>query len=142
LPSFGSRLKNPLIEAACCARARRKIFDLHAATDSPIAREILERIAALYQIEEHLRGRPPNERNDVRQIRADLLLEELHRFLLETVHTLSKKSELAGVIRYALSRWIALTRYVQDVRIEIDNTAAERALRSVALGRKNYLLGL
>ena len=133
------RTKNPLIEAACWAHARRKIFDVHAATDSPIAREILERIAALYQIEEHIRGRPPDERRDVRQIRAGPLLEELHRFLLETVRTLSKKSELAGAIRYALSLWTALTRYVQDGRIEIDNNSAEQALRTVALDRKNYL---
>ena len=112
---------------------------MHAATDSPIAREILERIAALYQIEEHIRGRPPDERKDARQIRAGPLLEELHRFLLETVRTLSKKSELAGAIRYALSLWTALTRYVEDGRIEIDNNSAEQALRTVALGRKNYL---
>ena len=59
---------------------------------------------------------------------------------MDTVRTLPKKSELAGAIRYALSRWTALTRYRDDGRIEIDNTAAERALRSVALGRKNFLL--
>ena len=66
-------------------------------------------------------------------------MDSLHQWLMETVRTLAKKSELSGAIRYALSRWVALTRYRDDGRTEIDNTAAERALRSVALGRKNYL---
>jgi hypothetical protein len=69
-------------------------------------------------------------------------LDELHRWLMDTVRTLPKKSELAGAIRYALSRWTALTRYRDDGRIEIDNTAAERALRSVALGRKYGKFGI
>jgi transposase len=133
------RSANPVVEAACVAHARRKFYDIYEATESPIAREALERIAALYQIEEHIRGKPPDERRIVRQTRAGPLLEDLHRWLIETVRTLSKKSELAGAIRYALSRWAALTRYRDDGRIEIDNTAAERALRSVALGRKNFL---
>jgi Transposase IS66 family/IS66 C-terminal element len=91
------------------------------------------------QIEEQIRGRPPDERMAVRQARAGPLLDDLYRFLVTTVRTLSKKSELAGAIRYALSRWKALTRYKDDGRIEIDNSAAERALRAGALGRKNYL---
>jgi hypothetical protein len=71
--------------------------------------------------------------------RAGPLLGGLYQWLVEIVRTLARKSELSGAIRYALSRWTALTRYRDDGRIEIDNTAAERALRSVALGRKNYL---
>lgn len=133
------RAHDPLLEAACFAHARRKFFDIHAATDSPIAREALTRIAALYQIEEDIRGRTAHERKAVRQARAGPLLNGLHNWLMETVRTLSKKSELAMAIRYALSRWSALVRYCDDGRIEIDNTAAERALRGVALGRKNYL---
>jgi transposase len=134
-----NRSVDPVLEAACFAHARRKFYDIYEATDSPIAREALERIAALYEIEEHIRGKPPDERRTVRQSRAGPLLDELHRWLMDTVRTLPKKSELAGAIRYALSRWTALTRYRGDGRIEIDNTAAERALRSVALGRKNFL---
>jgi len=133
------RTSAPLLEAACWAHARRKIFDVHEATNSPIAREVLERIAGLYQIEELIRGKPPEHRKVVRQARAGPVLDELHRYLIDTVRTLPKKSELAGAIRYALSRWQALTRYKDDGRIEIDNSAAERALRAVALGRKNYL---
>jgi transposase len=133
------RTHNPAAEAACWAHARRKFFDVHAATDSPIAREALERIASLYQIEEEIRGRLPAERQTLRQARAGPLLESLHTWMLDALRTLSKKSELAVAIRYSLSRWVALTRYRDDGRIEIDNNAAERALRAVALGRKNYL---
>ncbi|WP_232925624.1 IS66 family transposase, partial [Pseudomonas veronii] len=101
--------------------------------------EALQRIAALYAIESEIRGQPPNLRKTVRQSRASLLLEHLHAWLNQTLTQLSKKSALGGAILYALNRWQALTRYCNDGRIEIDNNAAERALRAVALGRKNYL---
>jgi hypothetical protein len=137
LNALYERTQNPLTEAACWAHARRKLYEIYRATDSPIAREALERIGALYHIEEQIRGHSPQERQVVRQARAGPLLESLYQYLIDTVRTLSKKSELAGAIRYALSRWKALTRYRDDGRIEIDNSAAERALRAVALGR-NY----
>ncbi len=133
------RPKQPLLEAACWAHARRKFYDLFAATDSPIAREALDRIGALYEIEAAIRGQPSEQRQQQRQARAGPLLADLHRWLLVTVQQLSKKSELAGAIHYALARWRALTRYCDNGRIEIDNNAAERALRTVALGRKNWL---
>lgn len=133
------RAHEPLIEAACWAHARRKHFDLHAATGSPIAHEALERIAALYGIEDDCRGTSPDERRSVRQERAVPLLNDLYEWLHATLRKTSKKSELAGAIRYSLSRWAALTQYCEDGRIEIDNSAAERALRAVALGRKNFL---
>jgi transposase len=133
------RAHEPLIEAACMAHARRKFFDLHVATDSPVAREALERIGALYRIEADIRSQAPEARRAERQARAVPLLKDLYEWLRATTHKISKKSELAGAIGYALSRWEALTRYCQDGRIEIDNNAAERALRAVALGRKNYL---
>ena len=128
-----------ITEAACWAHVRRKFFDIHAATTSPIAAETLERIGALYALEADIRGRAPDERCAQRHARAGPLLDQLHEWLLASVAKLSKKSELAGAIRYALTRWSALTRYRDDGRIEIDNNAAERALRTVALGRKNYL---
>jgi transposase len=134
------RAHEPLIEAACWAHARRKFFDIHASTDSPLAREALERIGALYKIEDEIRGQLPTERKAARQARAAPLLTDLKTWLHATVRREgSKKSELAGAIGYTLSLWTALTRYVDDGRIEIDNNAAERALRTVALGRKNYL---
>jgi transposase len=137
--ALAERAPSPLRDAACWAHVRRKFFDIREATDSPVAREALERIALLYQIESDIRGHPPEHRCAVRQARAGPHLQSLYTWLLDTVRKLSKKSELAVAIRYALSRWSALTRYRDDGGIEIDNNAAERALRAVALGRKNYL---
>jgi transposase len=128
-----------ILEAACWAHARRAFYDIHQANNSPIAAEALERIGQLYAIEADIRGRPPNERAQIRQARAGPLLEALRAWLRHTLARVSKKSELAKAIGYVLTRWVALTRYCADGRIEIDNNAAERALRAVALGRKNYL---
>ncbi|MGO9994112.1 MAG: IS66 family transposase [Steroidobacteraceae bacterium] len=130
---------HPIKEAACWAHVRRKFYDIQVATDSPVASEALTRIGELYGIETEIRGQSAAARQQVRQARAGPKLEELHEWLISTVRQLSKKSDLAGAIHYALARWEALTRYRGDGRIEIDNNAAERALRAVALGRKNYL---
>ena len=131
----GDRVK----EAACWAHARRAFYDLHQAHASPIAAEALERIGKLYEIEAEIRGRPPDERKATRQARAGPLLDSLREWLRETLGRTSKKSDLATAIGYVLMRWTALTRYRDDGRLEIDNDAAERALRAIALGRKNYL---
>ena len=128
-----------VVEAACWAHVRRKFYDIHVDHDSPIAAAALARIGALYAIEAELRGRPPDQRTAVRQARAGPLLADLHDWLQTTVGTVSQKSALALAIRYALTRWTALTRYRDDGGIEIDNNAAERSLRAVAIGRKNYL---
>ena len=129
-------------EAACWAHARRKFFDLYVAQGKPagsVTEEALQRIAALYRIEADIRGSPPEERRRQRQARAAPLLDELHAWLTATLSRLSAKSDLAKAIGYSLTRWQALLCYCDDGRIEIDNNAAERALRGVALGRKNYL---
>ena len=126
-------------EAACWAHVRRKFYDLLAAHKSPVAAEALERIGALYAVEKEIRGRSPEERREIRNERARPLLESLKQWLEATLCKLSRKSDTALAVRYALGRWEALLRYVGDGRIEIDNNAAERALRTVALGRKNYL---
>jgi hypothetical protein len=99
----------------------------------------MTRIGALYAIEEEVRGKPADLRRSVRQARAKPLLDDLRHWMQKTLRSLSAKSETAGAIRYALSHWRALTRYVDDGRLEIGNNAAERALRLVAIGRKNYL---
>jgi transposase len=126
-------------EVACWAHVRRKFYDLQQAHASPIASEALERIAALYAIEDEIRGRPPDERQQVRHTRARPLLQSLHDWFEVSLTKLSRKSDTTAAIRYALGLWTALTRYCDDGRLEIDNNAAERALRAVALGRKNYL---
>ena len=121
------------------AHVRRKFYDIHVGTDSPIASEALTRIGELYGIEAEIRGQSSEIRRQIREARAGPMLTDLHQWLIATVKKLSKKSDLAGAIHYALARWRALTRYRDDGRVEIDNNAAERALRAVALGRKNYL---
>ena len=128
-----------IAEAACWAHVRRKFFDLHALQGSTVALEALNRIGALYGVETDIRGKPPDERWRTRQARSKPLMSELKLWFEQTLARLSKKSELAVAIRYALTRWVALTRYLDDGVIEIDNNAAERALRCVALGRKNFL---
>ena len=125
--------------AACWAHVRRHFYDLEQAHSSPVAREALQRIGALYGIEEPIRGRPPDERRALRQTQAKPLLDSLRQWLEATLSKLSRKSETTVAIGYALSRWDALVRYLEDGHIEIDNNAAERSLRGVALGRKNYL---
>jgi transposase len=126
-------------EAACWSHVRRKFYDLQEAHASPIASAALERIAALYAIEKEIRGRPPDERQQVRTTRARPLLQSLQEWFEVSLNKLSRKSDTTAAIRYALGLWPALTRYCDDGRLEIDNNAAERALRAVALGRKNYL---
>jgi transposase len=126
-------------EAACWAHVRRKFYDIHVANGSAIAAEAIERIGLLYGIEREIRGKPADVRLEMRQARARPAIDDLHRWLNKTLAGLSRKSDSAMAIRYALSRWRALTRYLDDGSIEMDNSAAERALRTVALGRKNYL---
>jgi transposase len=136
---FGHLYGERIQEAACWAHARRAFYELHEANQSPVAAEALQRIGALYMIEAEIRGRPPNERAMIRQARAGPQLDALREWLRQILARVSKKSELAKAVSYILSRWTALTRYRDDGRIEIDNNAAERSLRAVALGRKNYL---
>jgi transposase len=128
-----------IYEVACWAHARRKFHEIHAIHASPTTTEALARIGALYAIEEEIRGKPADLRLTIRQTRARPLLDDFRKWMEKALRSLSSKSETAGAIRYALSRWRALTRYADDGRLEIDNNAAERALRTVALGRKNYL---
>src|SRR5712672_1121411 len=126
-------------EAACMAHVRRSFYDLYEAHKSAVAKETLERIAALYAIEEEIRGRSAEERREVRNARSRPLLESLKQWFEETLGKLSRKSDTTKAIRYALGRWEAMVRYRDDGNIEIDNNAAERSLRTVVLGRKNYL---
>ena len=128
-----------IYEVACWAHARRKFHEIHIAHPSPTTTEAIERIAALYAIEKEIRGSTPETRKSIRQARAKPLLDGLRIWMETMLAKLSRKSDTAAAIRYALSRWHALTRYADDGTLEIDNNAAERALRVVALGRKNYL---
>ena len=128
-----------ILEASCWAHARRHFYELYVATRSPIAAEAIQRIGALYAIEREIRGHLPAQRAAARQERAGPLLEQLHTWLSATLRTVSAKSQLGAAIHYALVRWTELTRYRDDGRIEIDNNSAERSIRPIVLGRRNYL---
>lgn len=130
-----------VLEVNCWAHGRRGFHDLAVAAKgkAPVAREALERIGALYAIEAKIRGQAAEVRRNVRQAEARPLVEELKAWMMSTLERLDRKSETAKALSYVLNRWTQLTRYLDDGRLEIDNNAAERALRAVAVGRKNWL---
>ena len=129
----------PIREVACLAHVRRKFFDVHQAQGSAVAAEALTRIAALYALEEQIRGQAPERRAAARQTQARPLLNELEHWLHTQLPRLSAKTPLAAAIRYALTRLQRLRPYLEHGFLELDNNAAERAMRPLALGRKNYL---
>ena len=128
-----------LTEVACWAHARRAIYEVYESNGSPLAKEALERIAELFEIETRINGCTAQERLAVRQQEAVPLLGNLESYLNNALNQISGKSTLAKAIRYALSRWDALTRYTTDGRLEMTNNAVERAIRPVAMTRKNFL---
>lgn len=138
-PGFDRLYGERIVEVGCWAHVRRKIFDVHDSTKSPIAAEALAKIGELYRIETAIRGRPPDQRLDVRQRQARPLLAALKAWFEVQLAKLPPKGGLAQAIRYALANWTALTRYTENGRLEIDNNRAENTLRGVALGRKNWL---
>ena len=125
--------------AACWAHARRKLFEVHEATRSPIAEEALRRIGALYQVEAEIDGRPAANRQAERQARSKPLLDELRTWMEAQRRRASSKTALGRALQYALGRWEALARYADDGRLAIDNNLAERLLRGIAVSRKNFL---
>ena len=127
-----------ITEASCWAHARRGFFEAYEKTKSPLAREALDRIGALYRIEEFARGRTPVERLLLRAERSAPLMDELRMWLDATLTRVSGRGELAKAIRYALARWDSLTNVLCDGRVCIDNSAAERAMRPIAIGRRNW----
>jgi hypothetical protein len=135
----GSRGPPVVTHAACWAHARRKFYDVFESTKSPIAEEALRRIGELYAIEAEIAGQPAAARLAVRKARVAPRLAALHGWLGAQRRRLSAKNALARAIQYALARWEALMRYAGDGRLAIDNNAAERALRTIAVTRKNFL---
>ena len=126
-------------EIACFAHVRRKWFDLHDAYQSPLAEEALKRIAQLYAIETAIRGQSPQVRQAQRQQHAVPRLAELHAWMIAESAKVEKGSALAAAFNYAFNNWEALQRYTQDGHLEIDNNIAERSVRGIGVGRRNYL---
>jgi len=126
-------------EAACWAHLRRDFHDVWKATDSPIAREALERIGALYDVEKTINGQPRDVRHAVRQRESRPRVGDFRLWCERQLTRLPGKSDLAKAMRYALTRWASFTLFLDDGRVAIDNNPAERALKAVVLGRKNFL---
>jgi transposase len=125
--------------AACWSHTRRKFYEVHQATSSPIAAEALRRIAELYAIETAIRGQTAAGRQSVRQSKSLPLVTVMKAWLETQLTLIPPRSGLADAIRYALTRWSALCSFLDDGRIELDTNTVERAIRPVALGRKNHL---
>ena len=125
--------------AFCWAHLRRRFYEIASGGAAPIATEALRRIAALYRIEEDIRGRNPDQRRAIRQTRTQPLLAELRPWLAKQLDAVSGKSKIADAIRYGLRHWDGLTRFLEDGRIEIDSNTVERAIRPITLNRKNAL---
>lgn len=128
-----------ILEVACMAHVRRKFVDVHRSQASPIAEEAIQRIAQLYAVEKQVRGSPPERRVELRQAGAAPVFDDLEAWLAQQLTRVSGKSPLAAAIRYALARMEHLRPYLDNGILELDNNAAERGMRAIALGRKNYL---
>src|SRR5918912_2247682 len=133
-----NREPGPIREAACWAHARRKLFELAAVAKAPIAAEAVRRIDGLFAIERDISGKPAAERLAVRAERAKPLVLGLEAWLRVQHARVSPKSETGKALAYALNHWAALTRFLGDGRICLSNNAAERALRGIAVGRRNW----
>ena len=123
--------------AYCWAHVRRGFFEI--AASRPVATDALTRIAQLYAIEQQIRGQDPDARRAARQELSAPIVADLRRFLDASLARSSKKGKLADAIRYALVRWVGLSRFLDDGRIEIDSNIVERSIRPLALNRKNAL---
>lgn len=133
-----SRKPGPIIEVACWAHGRRKFFELAELQKAPVAIEAVRRIDELFAIEREINGKMPSERRAARQERTKPLMDELEAWLREQRSKLSSKSDTAKAIDYTLKRWRAFTRFLDDGRLCMSNNAAERAVRGIAVGRKNW----
>ena len=128
-----------LVLAFCWSHARRNFYEIHQSTASPIAAEVLRRIAELYRIEDEIRGQPPDQRRAVRQERSRPKVESLRLYVDEQLTRVSGKMPVATAMRYLLTHWQGLCVYLDDGRVEIDSNTIERLHRVIATGRKNAL---
>jgi len=128
----------PIVEAACWSHWRRKFFDLAELGKAPIAVEAIKRMDAIFELERTINGKAPPERLVARREHIQPLVAALHTWLVEQRARLSSKGDPAKAINYGLSRWDAFVRFLDDGTICLTNNAAERALRGIAVGRKNW----
>ncbi len=133
------RKPGPILEAACWAHGRRKLFKLAEVARAPLAVEAVRRIDLIFDAERALGGLPAEQRLAVRQQDIAPLVAALGAWMRETRAKLSRHNDLARAMDYMLTRWEAFSRFLSDGRICLTNNAAERALRGIALGRKSWL---
>ncbi|WP_176026279.1 IS66 family transposase, partial [Robbsia andropogonis] len=126
-------------EIGCMAHARRKFYELHASNKSQIAEKALQHIGQLYEIEREVQDLEPDERHERRQRRSRPIADALHTWMLLHRQQVSEGSAIAKALDYSLRRWEALTRFLDDSQLPIDNNWAENQIRPIALGRKNWL---
>jgi transposase len=132
-----AKRRQQIVLAFCWAHVRRKFYEL--ADNSPVAIEVLHRIAALYKIEDDARGASAEQRQQIRQERSRVIIDDLRIYLETKSRPVSAKAKLGKVIRYALTRWASLSRFLDDGRVDLDSNAVERSIRPLALNRKNAL---
>ncbi len=132
------RQPGPIIEAACWAHGRRKIFELARLRQAPLAIEAVHRIDEVFAVEREINGLSPDRRRAVRHERSRMLVDALEHWMCTERKKLSSKSPLAKAFDYMLKRWPAFTRFLDDGRICLTNNAAERAVRGIAVGRRNW----
>ena len=133
-----NRKPAPILEAACWSHGRRKFFDLAKTGEAPIAAEAVRRIDELFAIERAINGKAPEQRLAVRREKSAPLVTDLEIWIRQQRDLLSSGNETAKAINYLLNRWAAFTRFLDDGRVCLTNNAAERALRGVAVGRRNW----
>jgi transposase len=132
-----ARRRQQVSLAFCWSHVRRRFYEL--ANKSPVATEVLRRIALLYAVENEVRGSPADKRRAVRDERSRVIVDDLRHYLDARLRQVSAKSKLAEAMRYALSRWDGLSRFLEDGRIDLDSNTVERSIRPLALNRKNAL---
>jgi len=132
-------IKDGVTEVGCLAHARRKFFDLHAASKSQIASNALQQFAEIYKIEREIKELEPDERRRIRQQTTKPLIDELHAWLITTRHQITDGTATAKALDYSLKRWAALTRFVDDGQLPVDNNHIENQIRPIAIGRNNWL---
>ena len=121
------------------AHSRRKFFDLHVSNKSQIAGQALGYIAQLYDVEREVKSLPADERLQIRQARSRPLANAMHEWMMLQRQKITDGSATAKALDYSLRRWGALTRFLDDGKLPIDNNWAENQIRPIAIGRKNWL---
>lgn len=128
-----------VIEIGCMAHARRKFFDLFSTDKSPLSEQALHYIQLLYEVEREARELTPDQRRQLRQEKTAPIMEALHAWMMAQRQLVTPGTAIAKAFDYSLKRWTALSRYLDDGALPIDNNQVENRIRPWAIGRSNWL---